>query len=100
MKINFIWQKRYFDNTCLLSTRAINKGKNYIAFSADPKLTHYYSIDYNDIITCDKQKNGKGSVYIIPFDKLHDEGILPEQFLNQKYASQQEYIAWKNNLKK
>ena len=99
MNITFLWCPRYYDNSVLLSTRAVKKGKNYIAFSADPKLNHLYSVTDEVIKKYPTQKNGKGSVYIIPFTELEDEGNLPSEYMEKKNQSRLEYIAWKNNLK-
>ena len=99
MKINWIWQMRHWDNSALLSTRCVSKGINYIAFSCEPQLDHYYAIDSEDILKCQKQKNGKGEVFIIPMMDMQDMGEVPEQFLKQKSKSQQEFLRWKSKKK-
>lgn len=107
--VAYVWQKRFYDNTVLISTTCVNPGKQYVVFSADRNMQNLYSYNGNEVLSnCSTQPNGKGRAYIVPLSYLVDEGPLPERFILERDKSYEEYKKYqekqknrksKNNLK-
>ena len=65
-----IWSPRYKDNTVLIASYKVKKGRNYVEFTKAPHLTGFYWATDKDIKASPVQKNGKIIVYCVPFDKF------------------------------
>ena len=99
--VAFVWQKRFYDNTVLISTTCVNPGKQYVVFSADRNMQNLYSYNGNEVLAnCKTQPNGKGRAYIVPLSYLSDEGPLPEQLNPEKEKSYQAYKKFQEKRKK
>ena len=99
--VAYVWQKRFYDNTVLISTTCVNPGKQYVVFSADKNMRNLYSYNGNDVLrNCKTQSNGKGRVYIVPLSYLTDEGELPERFIPERNKSYEAYKKFAEKHKK
>lgn len=96
-----VWQKRFFDNSVLVSTECVQPIKCYVFFAADSNYPNLYSYDGVKVMeSCSIQKNGKGTVYIIPMSWLNDEGPLPVKYNQIKESEYKKYQKYKQkNLK-
>jgi len=66
-----IWQPKYSTNEVLIGTHHVTSGENEIIFTKAPHLQgKIYTCDGAVIRSFPTQPNGRGTVYVVPFEKL------------------------------
>ena len=72
-----IWNPRFRDNSCLISTKKVVPGENLITFTKCPQLKGMvWSVDGDNIRRCKVEqmmtaKGGYTGVYVVPLGLLH-----------------------------
>lgn len=66
-----IWCPKYSTDEVLIGTHKVSDGENKIIFTKAPHLKgNVYTIQGDTIRSYRTQKNGKGSVYVVPMSEL------------------------------
>lgn len=98
--ISCVWSPRYWDRQVLVSTQCVQPRKCYVYFAADRNYKNLYSYDGEKVMQkCPVQKNGHGTVYVIPMSWLNDEGKLPERFIPDRDAEYEKYKKYQEKQK-